>query len=117
MFFTGFKRCTEKFLTLFSSPLQVNGSQVRLPVEFGSSVFVSQSGPYVQVDTNFGLRLLFGNARLFVQVDERYKGVLCGLCGTYSGSQFDDFVTPDGNTVADSYKFASSWNTNDSDWP
>ncbi|XDV28015.1 hypothetical protein PO909_031433 [Leuciscus waleckii] len=94
----------------------VNGSQVRLPVEFGSSVSVSQSGPYVQVDTNFGLRLLFGNARLFVQVDERYRGVLCGLCGTYSGSQFDDFLTPDGNTVADSYKFASSWNTNDSDW-
>ncbi|XP_051727352.1 MAM and LDL-receptor class A domain-containing protein 1-like isoform X7 [Ctenopharyngodon idella] len=95
----------------------VNGSQVPLPVEFGSSVFVSQSGPYARVDTNFGLRLLFGNARLFVQVDERYRGVLCGLCGTYSGSQFDDFLTSDGNTVADSHEFASSWNTNDSEWP
>ncbi|XP_039517193.1 MAM and LDL-receptor class A domain-containing protein 1 isoform X2 [Pimephales promelas] len=94
----------------------VNSSQVRLPVEFGSSVFLSQSGPYAQVDTNFGLRLLFGNARLFVQVDERYRGLLCGLCGTYSGTQFDDFLTPDGNTVANSHQFASSWNTNDSDW-
>ncbi|XP_067219544.1 MAM and LDL-receptor class A domain-containing protein 1 isoform X1 [Chanodichthys erythropterus] len=95
----------------------VNGSQVPFPVEFGSSVFVSQSGPYTRVDTNFGLRLLFGNARLFVQVDERYRGVLCGLCGTYSGTQFDDFLTPDGNTVAGSHEFASSWNTNDSEWP
>uniref|UniRef100_A0A8C2CV18 Zonadhesin n=1 Tax=Cyprinus carpio TaxID=7962 RepID=A0A8C2CV18_CYPCA len=83
---------------------------------FGSSVSVFQSGPYAQVNTNFGLRLLFGNARLFVQVDERYRGVLCGLCGTYSGSQFDDFLTPEGNTVANPHEFASSWKTNDSDW-
>ncbi|XP_051554355.1 zonadhesin [Myxocyprinus asiaticus] len=96
----------------------VNGGQVSLPAEFGSSMFVSQSGPYVRVDTNFGLRLLFdGNTRLFVQVDERYRGVTCGLCGTYSGSQFDDFLKPDGNTVAHPHEFASSWNTNDSDWP
>ncbi|XP_042574853.1 MAM and LDL-receptor class A domain-containing protein 1-like isoform X2 [Cyprinus carpio] len=93
-----------------------NGGQVRLPAEFGSSVSVFQSGPYAQVNTNFGLRLLFGNARLFVQVDERYRGVLCGLCGTYSGSQFDDFLTPEGNTVANPHEFARSWKTNDSDW-
>ncbi|XP_052404818.1 MAM and LDL-receptor class A domain-containing protein 1 isoform X21 [Carassius gibelio] len=96
--------------------VSVNGGRVRLPADFGSSVSVFQSGPYAQVNTNFGLRLLFGNARLFVQVDERYRGVLCGLCGTYSGSQFDDFLTPDGNTVANPHEFASSWNTNDSDW-
>ncbi|XP_051984548.1 zonadhesin [Xyrauchen texanus] len=96
----------------------VNGDQVSLPVEFISSMMVYQSGPYVRVDTNFGLRLLFdGNKRLFVQVDERYRGVTCGLCGTYSGSQFDDFLKPDGNIVAHPHEFASSWNTNDSDWP
>ncbi|XP_073705829.1 MAM and LDL-receptor class A domain-containing protein 1 isoform X2 [Garra rufa] len=93
-----------------------NGSQVRLPAEFSSSVSVTESGPYAQVNTNFGLRLLFGNARLYVQVDERYRGVLCGLCGTYSESQFDDFVTPDGNIVANPHEFASSWNSNDTDW-
>ncbi|XP_056336956.1 MAM and LDL-receptor class A domain-containing protein 1 isoform X1 [Danio aesculapii] len=97
--------------------VNVNGGQVRLPAQFGSSVSAFESGPYIQLDTNFGLRLLFGNARLFVQVDERYEGELCGLCGTYSGSQFDDFLTPDGTLVAIAHEFASSWNNSDSEWP
>ncbi|TRY96804.1 hypothetical protein DNTS_005134 [Danionella cerebrum] len=102
-----------------NKPIQVNGAQVRLPAAFGSSVSISlaQSGPYVQIDTNFGLRLLFGNARLFVQVDERHRGSICGLCGTYSGSQFDDFTKPDGNTVANAHEFAVSWKNYDSHWP
>ncbi|XP_057184179.1 zonadhesin-like [Triplophysa rosa] len=95
----------------------VNGAPVNLPADFGS-VHLSQSGPYAQVDTDFGVRMLFdGNSRLFVQVDERYRGLLCGLCGTYSGSQFDDFLTPDGNNLAHPHEFASSWNTDDNDWP
>ncbi|KAL6468240.1 hypothetical protein MHYP_G00239170 [Metynnis hypsauchen] len=95
----------------------VNGGQVTLPYSHSTSVKVLQKGPYVQVDTNFGLRFLFnGNDRLFVQLDERHKGTMCGLCGTYSGSQFDDFLTPDGNVVPYSHDFASSWNTHDKDW-
>ncbi|KAL7850999.1 hypothetical protein AOLI_G00213550 [Acnodon oligacanthus] len=95
----------------------VNGGQVTLPYSHSTSVKVLQKGPYVQVDTNFGLRFLFnGNNRLFVQLDERHKGTMCGLCGTYSGSQFDDFLTPDGNVVPYPHDFASSWNTHDKDW-
>ncbi|XP_036411853.1 zonadhesin [Colossoma macropomum] len=95
----------------------INGSQVSLPYSHSTSVKVLQTGQYVQVDTNFGLRFLFnGNDRLFVQVDERHKGTVCGLCGTYSGSQFDDFLTPDGNVVPYPHDFASSWNTHDNDW-
>ncbi|XP_037386876.1 zonadhesin isoform X4 [Pygocentrus nattereri] len=95
----------------------VNGSQVTLPYSHSTSVKVLQKGPYVQVDTNFGLRFLFnGNDRLFVQLDERHMGTTCGLCGTYSGSQFDDFLTPDGNVVPYPHDFASSWNTHDKDW-
>ncbi|XP_073714477.1 MAM and LDL-receptor class A domain-containing protein 1-like [Misgurnus anguillicaudatus] len=97
--------------------VHVNGNPVNLPADFG--IFrLSQSGPYAQLDTSFGLRLLFdGKQRLFVQVDERYTGMMCGLCGTYSGSQFDDFLTPDGNTVAHPHEFGSSWDTHDTDWP
>ncbi|KAK3513846.1 hypothetical protein QTP70_028832 [Hemibagrus guttatus] len=96
----------------------VNGSQITLPFSHSTSVSVSQTGPYVKVETNFGLRFLFnGNDRLFVQVDERHKGRMCGLCGTYSGSQFDDFLTPGGSVVPYSHDFANSWNTHDKDWP
>ncbi|XP_053507428.1 MAM and LDL-receptor class A domain-containing protein 1 isoform X2 [Ictalurus furcatus] len=96
----------------------VNGVQITLPFSHSTSVNVSQTGPYVIVETNFGLRFLFnGNDRLFVQVDERHKGRMCGLCGTYSGSQFDDFLTPGGNVVPYPHDFANSWNTHDKDWP
>lgn len=98
--------------------MQVNGVQITLPFSHSTSVSVSQTGPYVIVETNFGLRFLFnGNDRLFVQVDERHKGRMCGLCGTYSGSQFDDFLTPGGNVVPYPHDFANSWNTHDKDWP
>ncbi|XP_046731765.1 MAM and LDL-receptor class A domain-containing protein 1 isoform X3 [Silurus meridionalis] len=96
----------------------VNGGQITLPFSHNTSVHVSQKGPYVLVETKFGLRFLFnGNDRLFVQLDERHKGSMCGLCGTYSGSQFDDFLTPDGNVVPYSHDFANSWNTYDKEWP
>ncbi|KAG7319736.1 hypothetical protein KOW79_016879 [Hemibagrus wyckioides] len=96
----------------------VNGSQITLPFSHSTSVSVSQTGPYVKVETNFGLRFLFnGNDRLFVQVDERHKGRMCGLCGTYSGSQFDDFLTPGGSVVPYPHVFANSWNTHDKEWP
>lgn len=98
--------------------IQVNGSQITLPFLHNTSVSVSQAGPYVTVETNFGLRVLFnGNDRLFVQVDERQKGRMCGLCGTYSGSQLDDFLTPGGNVVPYPHDFANSWKTHDKDWP
>ncbi|XP_030629325.1 zonadhesin, partial [Chanos chanos] len=100
-----------------SKMVYVNGDLVNLPVTLNTSVTVFQKNPYVQVDTMFGLRVLFdGDSNLFVQVDERYRGETCGLCGTYSDSQFDDFVTPDGDTIADKYLFASSWNANDEEW-
>ncbi|XP_035383985.1 uncharacterized protein wu:fb63a08 [Electrophorus electricus] len=95
----------------------VNAGEVSLPYSHSTSINVSRKDPYVQVDTNFGLRVLFdGNERVFVQVDERHKGRICGLCGTYSGSQFDDFLTPNGTIVPYPHDFASSWNTQDKDW-
>lgn len=98
--------------------MQVNGGQITLPFLHSNSVRVSKIGPYVIVETNFGLRFLFnGNDRLFVQVDEKHKGRMCGLCGTYSGSQFDDFLTPEGSIVPYPHDFANSWNTHDTGWP
>uniref|UniRef100_A0A8C5TZI0 VWFD domain-containing protein n=1 Tax=Malurus cyaneus samueli TaxID=2593467 RepID=A0A8C5TZI0_9PASS len=38
-----------------------------------------------------------------------YKGKLCGLCGTYTGSQQDDFMRPDGVVVPDFNNFGASW--------
>ncbi|MBN3296723.1 FCGBP protein, partial [Amia calva] len=92
-----------------------NGSLVRPPVN-EPRVKVSQQGAYIQVETSFGLRLLFDGNQLFVQIDERYKANMCGLCGTYTDRQGDDFTTPSG-TVADTVEeFGNSWRVQDDEW-
>ncbi|KAG5286596.1 hypothetical protein AALO_G00016710 [Alosa alosa] len=95
----------------------VNGAEVFPPMAPSAAIDISFNGTYVHLHTDFGLSLLFdGENRLFLQVDERYKGQICGLCGTYSGSQFDDFVTPDGELLGRPGPFGNSWKVADTDW-
>lgn len=98
--------------------LQVNGALVSLPASPAPGVNISLSGSYVRVSTNLGLQLQFnGDHELLVKVSEKYKGKLCGLCGTYTGSQQDDFMRPDGVVVPDLNDFGDSWRVPDDDWP
>uniref|UniRef100_UPI00398F2A05 IgGFc-binding protein-like isoform X1 n=2 Tax=Pristiophorus japonicus TaxID=55135 RepID=UPI00398F2A05 len=95
----------------------VDGVRVELPASPRSSVRVSMVGSFVVVQTDFGLQLKFnGDQQLFVVVDERYKGQLCGLCGTYTDDQLDDFLKPDGILALDSNQFGNSWTVTDDDW-
>uniref|UniRef100_W5MEX7 Zonadhesin n=1 Tax=Lepisosteus oculatus TaxID=7918 RepID=W5MEX7_LEPOC len=94
----------------------INGMLATLPV-LESKIHVFYEGSYIHVETTFGLRLLFdGDHSLFVQIDERYKGKICGLCGTYSDSQLDDFMTPDGTLVHSPEDFGKSWRIQDDEW-
>lgn len=62
------------------------------------------------METTFGLRMTIdARNRLFLEVDEQYKYELCGLCGTYSERQDDDFVTPGGQNATGSLEFGDSW--------
>ncbi|XP_066566439.1 uncharacterized protein LOC136753963 [Amia ocellicauda] len=92
-----------------------NGSLVRPPVN-EPRVKVSQQGAYIQVETSFGLRLLFDGNQLFVQIDERYKANMCGLCGTYTDRQGDDFTTPSGTVANTVEEFGNSWRVQDDEW-
>lgn len=66
---------------------------------------------YTVMETTFGLQMLLDDHhRLFLQLDERYKGEMCGLCGTYSDDQGDDFLTPNGTKPeTNEVTFANSW--------
>ncbi|XP_028831721.1 zonadhesin isoform X2 [Denticeps clupeoides] len=95
----------------------VNEAEVTLPAQPSAEIQISINGSYVQLHTSFGLMLLLdGEHRLFVKVNERYKGQMCGLCGTYSGNQYDDFVTPEGEILAKPNPFGNSWRVPDNNW-
>ncbi|XP_049889139.1 zonadhesin-like isoform X2 [Epinephelus moara] len=74
------------------------------------SVWVDLKKNYIVMETTFGLRITIDTQnRLFLQVDERYKYELCGLCGTYSDRQDDDFVAPEGQNATGPFEFGDSW--------
>ncbi|XP_059335475.1 IgGFc-binding protein-like [Ammospiza nelsoni] len=96
----------------------INGALVSLPASPAPGVTISLSGSYVRVSTKLGLQLQFnGDHELLVKVSEKYKDKLCGLCGTYTGSQQDDFMRPDGVVVPDFNDFGTSWRVPDDEWP
>lgn len=98
--------------------IQINGALASLPASPAPGVNISLSGSYVRVSTELGLQLLFsGDDELQVKVSEKHKGKLCGLCGTYTGSQQDDFMRPDGVVVPDFNDFGASWMVPDDEWP
>uniref|UniRef100_A0A8C7WLE3 Zonadhesin n=1 Tax=Oncorhynchus mykiss TaxID=8022 RepID=A0A8C7WLE3_ONCMY len=87
-------------------PVTVNGTY--------GEVKLYKKKQYTVMETTFGLRMLLDDqSRLFLQLDERYKGKMCGLCGTYSDDQGDDFLTPNGTKPETNVvTFANSWRVN-----
>ncbi|KAI4809183.1 hypothetical protein KUCAC02_018090 [Chaenocephalus aceratus] len=92
---------------------EVNKSGVKLPYSTNGSygsVWVYLKNNYIILETTFGLRMIIdAQNRLFLHVDERYKYELCGLCGTFSDCQEDDFVTPGGQHGTCPFEFGDSW--------
>ncbi|XP_056247120.1 zonadhesin-like [Seriola aureovittata] len=92
---------------------EVNNGLVHLPYSTNGtygSVWVHKESNYIILESTFGVRIMVdGQNRLFLQVDERYKHELCGMCGIYSGHQDDDLVTPDGQNATDAFQFGESW--------
>uniref|UniRef100_A0A8C6U286 Zonadhesin-like n=1 Tax=Neogobius melanostomus TaxID=47308 RepID=A0A8C6U286_9GOBI len=93
--------------------LEEHTHQVQLPYStsgrYGQLNAYVDSG-YTVLETTFGLRIMIdGQSRLFLQVNEHYKYELCGLCGTYSNRQDDDFVMPGGDNATSAFQFGESW--------
>jgi len=79
--------------------ITINGVQLPIGMIYSTpsvEVFHSGGNPMVELKTQ-GVRVFYdGIFRVKVTVSQSLEGQLCGLCGTYNGTIFDDLRAPDG---------------------
>ncbi|XP_030578939.1 IgGFc-binding protein-like [Archocentrus centrarchus] len=101
-----------KISILKGGTVQVNGTNVNLPLSPAPGVSVFKSGKHYTVSMNFGVTVRYdGNHFMDIKVIKDYQNKLCGLCGDYDGNTKDDFRKPDGSLAANANDFGHSWNT------
>ncbi|XP_068612287.1 zonadhesin, like [Brachionichthys hirsutus] len=96
----------------------LKGRRVRTPVSIDSTgTQVIASGAYVQLDTPFGLRVMFdGVHHLEITVPGDYYNKLCGMCGNYNRNSSDDNLMPNKKPAEDVIELGNSWKSDgDSD--
>ncbi|KTG25129.1 hypothetical protein cypCar_00036541, partial [Cyprinus carpio] len=47
-----------------------------------------------------------------LQLDPKFKGKVCGLCGNFDGNAKNDFMKHNGEVVTDPEDFGNSWKVN-----
>uniref|UniRef100_UPI003AAC3F13 zonadhesin, like n=1 Tax=Centroberyx gerrardi TaxID=166262 RepID=UPI003AAC3F13 len=101
-----------KISILKGGTVQLNGTNVNLPVTPAPSVSVFKSGKHYTVAMDFGVTVRYdGNHFMDIKVIKDYKDKLCGLCGDYNGDAKDDFRKPDGSLTNNANDFGHSWVT------
>ncbi|KAF7650362.1 hypothetical protein LDENG_00127240, partial [Lucifuga dentata] len=101
-----------KISILKGGTVQLNGTNVNLPVSPDPSVSVFKSGKHYTVAMNFGVTVRYdGNHFMDIKVIKDYQDKLCGLCGDYNGNPKDDFRKPDGSLTSNANEFGHSWVT------
>ncbi|KAL1007586.1 hypothetical protein UPYG_G00088760 [Umbra pygmaea] len=87
--------------------------QYRISLPYSDEVFQIQelSSMFLQVRTAPGLHLQYSwrEFRLYLQVDELWKGNTVGLCGTFNGNIQDDFLSPSGMIESTPHLFGNAW--------
>ncbi|XP_063737440.1 LOW QUALITY PROTEIN: mucin-5AC-like [Eleginops maclovinus] len=94
----------EVILTEGSYQLLSSGDEHSVPFRY------SIMGIYLVVKANNGLILMWDRkTSLFIQLNSKYKGRVCGLCGNYDGNANNDFTTRGNAVVVNPLVFGNSW--------
>ncbi|XP_051800201.1 zonadhesin, like [Acanthochromis polyacanthus] len=102
----------KKISILKGGTVQVNGTNVNIPVSLAPDVSVFKAGKHYTVSMSFGVTVRYdGNHFMDIKVIKDYADQLCGLCGDYNGNAKDDFRKPDGALTNNANDFGDSWNT------
>ncbi|XP_076013062.1 zonadhesin, like [Genypterus blacodes] len=101
-----------KISILKGGTVQLNGTNVNLPVTPVPGVSVFKSGKHYAVAMTFGVTVRYdGNHHMEIKVIKDYQDKLCGLCGDYNKNAKDDLRKPDGSLTKDVNEFGHSWVT------
>ncbi|KAM7002339.1 mucin-5B-like [Tautogolabrus adspersus] len=76
---------------------------------------VQKRGLYFVVTVKHGLLLIWDQkTSLFIKVNPKFQGQVCGLCGNYDGDSKTDFTTPSYDIVEDAVEFGDAWKVSSS---
>ncbi|XP_043826511.1 mucin-5B [Dromiciops gliroides] len=71
---------------------------------------IHSRGIYMVLETEVGVVLMWDRkTSIFIKLQQRYKGKVCGLCGNYDGNSVNDFTTRSLLVVGDVQEFGNSW--------
>ncbi|MBN3322651.1 MUC5B protein, partial [Atractosteus spatula] len=67
-------------------------------------------GIYLVIEANNGLILMWDKkTSMFIKLNPKFQGLVCGLCGNYDGNENNDFTTRSQAVVVDTLEFGNSW--------
>lgn len=101
---------TIETLTL-SSELNNIGLKDNSNVKSSEFIFVNRVGVYLLVEVPFlGLQLKWDRGtRLYLKLNNKWKGKVKGLCGNYNYNAQDDLTTPSFGIENNPILFGDSW--------
>ncbi|XP_066302813.1 mucin-6-like [Branchiostoma lanceolatum] len=71
---------------------------------------IQKAGLFLIVKTPYGMSLMWDvGTRVYIKLEPKYMGQVCGLCGNYDGNAMNDFLTRQGELEQRAKNFADSW--------
>ncbi|XP_054464014.1 mucin-5AC-like [Anoplopoma fimbria] len=94
----------ELLLTEGSYQLLSSGNEETVPFQYNTM------GIYLVIEANNGLIFMWDRkTSLFIKLSPKYKGRVCGLCGSYDDNANNDFTTRGHAVVVNPLVFGNSW--------
>uniref|UniRef100_A0A3P9PE51 VWFD domain-containing protein n=1 Tax=Poecilia reticulata TaxID=8081 RepID=A0A3P9PE51_POERE len=71
---------------------------------------IRKQGSYIVVTSEIGLTVIWDRKTFFlIQLDPKFNGKVCGLCGNFDENRNNDFTAQSGMLVTSSLEFANTW--------
>lgn len=81
------------------------------------AILIERSVEFIKLSFSDGVKVKWSldSLKVFVNVEEKYRGKVAGLCGDFNSMQTNDLVMRDFKTYAtDLYQFGNNWKTDSS---